>query len=90
MQGHRRPHYWLKLDGQENYVQNIEYLTSESGAMHDTLLAKQTNSIRPKLIEKDSMKDKRITYVWLGSKEQERTKNNIHWVGVVTRDAIET
>ena len=61
MQGHRRPNMWLRSDEQANYVQNIDYLNSVPGEM------------RPKLKEKDPMRDKRITYGWLGSKGQERT-----------------
>ena len=72
MQGHRRPNIRLRSEGQENYVQNIEYLNSVPGKMHDTLSDIQTNNIGPGLKKKDPMRDKRITYGWLGSKGQRR------------------
>ena len=73
MQGHRRPPIWLRSDGQENYVQNIEYLNSVPGEMIDTLSVIQTNSIELKCKDKNPMRYKRITYNRFRVKRQERT-----------------
>ena len=73
MQGHRRPNIRLRSEGQKNYIQNIGYLNSVPGEMHETMSDIQTNTIGPGLNEKDRMRDKRITYGWLGARSKEGT-----------------